>query len=67
MISVQDSALERLKASIQNRISTNSSLECMPMGCTRKTSRSRTVSLTRTNVLPSENVMTSEEPSGLPM
>ena len=66
MTSVTDRALARLKASSQNRISTNSSLGDIPIGCTRYTARSRTDSSMRTNVLPSEKRITVDLPTGQP-
>ena len=66
MIAVTEFALALFSASIQKRISTNSSFGFMPIGCTTYTSLLRTVSLIRRNMLPSEKLITSESPSSVP-
>src|SRR5882762_10177 len=62
MTTVTDSALARFSASIQNRSSMKLSLAGKAVDCTRYTRRPRTVSLTRTNRLPSEKRSTSPVP-----
>src|SRR5690606_10821371 len=62
MTTVTEWALALLKASIQNKISTNSSFGFKPIGCMKKISFSRTVSFIRTNKFPSEKRMVSDLP-----